>query len=88
MSAATLTLVVCAAVVAAAVPAMFWLRREADRSWRIYCATRPIRDAYIRFRIVVRDAMTPALQRMAVAIAEMEPKFREIGEAMRKAGQR
>lgn len=75
-----------ALIIAAAFVGMLWLRRESDRHWAIYCATRPLVKDLIRLKVQIRDELTPALQRMAVTVAEMAPAFKRFGEAARKAG--
>lgn len=81
MSSAGITFVICAAVIAAAIAGMFPLRRAADRSWRLHVAiVRP----WVQFQMSIRDQLTPALRRMAAAVAEMQPVLERFGEAVNR----
>jgi hypothetical protein len=88
--------VVLVAVVLAALPLTWWLKRVGDRAWeqhrreqRMRELLKPTADAFVRLRIELVDNMTPALQQMAREInrigEQMGPAFRQAAEAMRES---
>ena len=80
--------VVEAAVIVAAFAGMLWLRRAADRSWAAHVQMRQSRESLVSVQIVIRDRLTPALQKAAADIAALEPVFQRIGRDMKKAMER
>lgn len=72
-------------LVVAAFFGMLHIRRVADRRWRMHVLLRPLAKDWVRFQIVVRDQLTPAVRQMADRIAEMGPVLKRFGDAMREA---
>lgn len=83
MSAEAWTLTACSLVIVAAAVGAVYLRRAADRSWARYVALRSLSDNWCRFQIAIVDQLTPALDQMAKAIADMAPRFAELGEVFK-----
>lgn len=71
------------AVVTAAVVGAVFLRRHADREWRrrqiaALPAFQEVAANFVRFQIVLRDAMTPSLQEAARAVARLGQALGEL----------
>lgn len=77
--------ILCAAVIVAAVPLSWWLKRDAERSWQRHQAlARAARQreqmarltkSFAQVRITLIDNMTPALQRAGRAVQELAAAF-------------
>lgn len=74
---------------AIAVPLLVWaLKRDTERAVRqqeLEARLAALGRDWVRFRVTVTDALTPALQRMARAMADMQPAMQRAGEAMAQA---
>lgn len=72
------------AIIAAAFAGTFWIRRVADRRWRMHVLLQPMAEDFTRLQIVLADRLTPPLRQMGDAIAAMAPALQRFGEAMQK----
>jgi hypothetical protein len=75
--------VLLVAVVLAALPLTWWLKRAGDRAWeqrrreqRMRELLKPTSDAFLLFQIQLVDLMTPALQQLGREVDRMADDFR------------
>lgn len=75
------------AIVLGALVGTIYLRRLGDRKWAEHLARQRIVASpdfqriaanFAQMQVAFREALTPALQRMAAAMAELAPKIEEI----------
>jgi hypothetical protein len=79
--------VLCIAVLVAATPLAWWIKREGERSWarhqRMVAEARrreqmaALSKAFVNVSIVFRDQLTPAFQRVGLAVGRMAEALRE-----------